>query len=297
MSFPRPFLRSVRLSAGLSLGSLLLLAGCASMGNTLAQDLAWEQWKKCDRFPGITLKEIRHPDGQIWVWVHDAYSQLPPFRECLRQAAAEQAARKAVAVTAPAQVMPAPTQIAKEQPPVASTPPVPPVWKVGDEWAYRWESPTGKGTFVWSVDRVEIWEGAEHYVVKSGTREIFYRTSDLAQSMERVEGVVERRHVPSRLTYAWPLTAGKTWEQSYTEERPRDRTTREEIVTWTVENEEMVTVPAGTFKVLKIVSRNKRTGAIVYEMWWAPDVKHWVKIREHLSSGLRERELIAFKFK
>src|SRR5262245_49242400 len=30
-----------------------------------------------------------------------------------------------------------------------------PSWKRGDEWAYRWKSPTGKGTFIWSVDREE----------------------------------------------------------------------------------------------------------------------------------------------
>lgn len=28
-------------------GTLLVLAGCAAMKNTLAQDLAWERWKQC----------------------------------------------------------------------------------------------------------------------------------------------------------------------------------------------------------------------------------------------------------
>jgi len=28
-----------------------------------------------------------------------------------------------------------------------------PTWKPGYEWEYRWESPSGKGTYVWSVDR------------------------------------------------------------------------------------------------------------------------------------------------
>ena len=34
-----------------------------------------------------------------------------------------------------------------------------------------------------------------------------------------------------------------------------------------------------------------------FEMWYAPDVKQWVKIREILSNGQRERELVSFKRK
>jgi len=58
-----------------------------------------------------------------------------------------------------------------------------------------------------------------------------------------------------------------------------------------------VTVLAGTFRALRITWRNKNTGALLYEMWYAPDVKQMVKIREILSSGQRERELISFKLK
>ena len=35
---------------------------------------------------------------------------------------------------------------------------------------------------------------------------------------------------------------------------------------------------------------------LAYEMWYAGDAKQWVKIREMLSDGVRERELIAYKF-
>jgi hypothetical protein len=62
-----------------------------------------------------------------------------------------------------------------------------------------------------------------------------------------------------------------------------------------VDVEDTVTVPAGTFRTLKITWRNKNTNALFYEEWYAPDVKQWVKIREVLSNGIRERELISFK--
>ena len=40
-----------------------------------------------------------------------------------------------------------------------------PRWRVGDEWAYRQESPDSVTTFVWSVDDIEKVESVEHYVM------------------------------------------------------------------------------------------------------------------------------------
>jgi hypothetical protein len=172
-----------------------------------------------------------------------------------------------------------------------------PIWKIGDEWQYAYKSPSDSGSFVWAVNRIEPLDGVPHYVIKAGTREIFYRVSDLASSLERVDGVVIQRDTPSRLSFVWPLAVGKTWEQTHRQERPVDRTTTDRNSLWTAESEETITVPAGTFRTLKITWRNKNTGALIYEMWWAPDVKQWVKIWEVLSNGIREREMVSFKLK
>lgn len=172
-----------------------------------------------------------------------------------------------------------------------------PVWQMGDEWRYAYKSPSDSGTFVWSVQRIESVDDVPHYVIRSGTREIFYRVSDLAFSFERVDGVVVDRAKPSRLSYVWPLAVGKTWEQSYVREQPVDRQTTNRDSLYTVDAEETITVPAGTFRTLKIIWRNKNTGALNNEVWYAPDVKLWVKMREVLSNGIRERELLAFKRK
>src|SRR5215475_11809800 len=144
-------------------GGLLILAGCSSMQNTVAQDLAWERWQKCNHFRGITLKDIK-PDGQIWVWRADG-GEITAWRECDAAVRAEQA--KGVRSTIPSSAVA-----------VASTPPtnsmsVAPIWRPGDEWAFRYESPTGSGTYVWSVDREEVLDGVPQYVIKTGTREIF----------------------------------------------------------------------------------------------------------------------------
>jgi hypothetical protein len=279
MSLGRPLLRGFVI--------LLLLAGCASMKNTLAQELAWERWQKCNHFRGITLKEIR-TDGQIWVWVADGGEQTA-WRECDRLARVEQA--RGVAASIPSSAL----AVASPQPANAMS--APPIWRRGDEWAYRYESPAGNGTYVWSVDREEVIDGVPHYVIKTGTREIFSRKSDLASTQETVDGAIVVKNTPSRLHFVWPMYVGQTWEQTIQEERPVARQTAERIDTVTVDAEETVSVPAGTFKTLKIVCRNKKTGAIRYEAWYSAELKHVVMLRENLESGLRIRELIAFKLR
>jgi hypothetical protein len=74
--------------------SIVSTTGCGMARNTLAQDLAWEQWYQCDRFPEIELKEIRL-DGQIWVWNRGGH--LSEWRQCIQKAREEQA-RKGVAI-------------------------------------------------------------------------------------------------------------------------------------------------------------------------------------------------------
>ena len=172
-----------------------------------------------------------------------------------------------------------------------------PAWRVGDEWAYRQDAPEGASTFIWSVDRTETIDGIAHYVVRSGTRETFYRISDLAVSRSTVSKEAVEHYRPAWQVVTWPLTVGKAWEQRFTEERPRDRQTLELTRSCRVEAVESITVPAGTFQAVGIVCLNSRTGAVVYRRWYAPDVKNMIREEWHLSSGHRTRELIAFKLR
>ncbi len=266
---------------------LLILGGCAAMQNTVAQDLAWERWRKCNHFRGINLKDIK-PDGQIWVWVSDGGEQTA-WRACDSAALAEQASGARAAIPPPstlAVASPSPNGMMEA-----------PVWKPGYEWAYRYESPAGNGTYVWSVDREEMIGGVPQYVIKSGSRELFYRKSDFAATSETVDGKGVLKNMPPRLYFVWPIHVGQTWDQTYVEERPAARQTTERVDNVTVEAEETVSVPAGTFKTLKVVYRNKKTGAIRYEAWYSLELKQVVKLRENLETGTRIRELIAFKLR
>jgi hypothetical protein len=79
---------------------LLVTAGCATVGNTPAQDLAWERWKACDHFSMITLVRIEL-DGRLVVTVVTGNEyEAAPFTACVREAAAGQVRRGASGATA-----------------------------------------------------------------------------------------------------------------------------------------------------------------------------------------------------
>jgi hypothetical protein len=278
---------------------VILLAGCATLKNTPQQDYIWEQAKVCDtRTATLRISRISADGKQVW-WqgtMGPWEAEIPVYLACLREQYTlhpyldwikARQGTSVVALSAPS----VPTPPA----PVAPGPALVPVWHVGDEWQFAYKSPTDSGTFVWAVNRIEPLDSVPHYVIKAGTRETFYRVSDLANTLERVDGVVVLRETPPRLVYAWPLVVGKSWDETHKQERPVERSTTDRNSTWTVGAEETVTVPAGTFRTLKITWRNRNNGAVLYDMWYAPDVKHWVKLREVLSNGIRERELVSFR--
>ena len=172
----------------------------------------------------------------------------------------------------------------------------PPVWERGYEWTYRWESPRGQGTFVWSVDREQIVDDVAYYVVKIGEgRKAYLRKTDLAFYMDTVGEQVELRYIPPRARYAWPLLLGKAWENTSTRETPGDRQTSVLVEACQAGAQESVAVPAGTFSAYRVTCRSLRTGTINFESWYSPEVKHYVRERTRLAYGIRERELIAFK--
>jgi hypothetical protein len=286
---------SRRLVLGLQL--LLAITGCASFSNTPQQEYTLDSYNHCRNAGGtnqpVMLDRIE-PDGRYWYRYYSAYDQRA-FTDCMTAYRREHPyldwvkarpnAKPGALAAAPASGVGAEIQITGNLP----------VWKVGDEWQFAYKSPSDSGTYVWSVNRIETLDGDQHYVIKTGTREIFYRTTDFAGSIERVDGVVVLRNSPLRTNFVWPIALGKTWEQSYRVERPVDRSTSNQVSVWQVESEETVSVPAGTFRSFKIVLRNKNTGTLIYEMWYAPEAKQWVKIREVLPAGIRERELVDFK--
>ena len=46
-----------------------------------------------------------------------------------------------------------------------------------------------------------------------------------------------------------------------------------------MEAEEVVTVPAGTFQTLKIVYRDRVKKTVLWEQWYSPKVRIWVRLK------------------
>lgn len=299
----------MRRMLGLVTCIVLTITACVTFQNTPMQTYTWAMVDLCNHFPTIQVERVE-ADGRYWYRWISSPGESGPFNDCMKKASQEhpyldwiKTQKPTAPQTATKASSPGPltalqgTAVASTVTPTSSNAaPAPlPVWKPKDEWQYAYKGPTGSGTYVWAVDRIETLSGVQHYVIRTGSREIFLRTTDIATSLERVEGVVVRQMTPPRTDFSWPLAVGKSWELSYKNDEPANRQTFDRVGVWTVEAEETVTVPAGTFQTLKLTSKNKVTGAIIYEQWYAPDVKQWVKIRENLTNGVREREMLSFK--
>ena len=82
--------RSHAAVAALLVGGVLL-AGCATLKDTPAQDLARARIDRCKRFPSVTPQEVRS-DGSITVLAYGAgsVSEYAAWRQCMDQALADQ---------------------------------------------------------------------------------------------------------------------------------------------------------------------------------------------------------------
>jgi hypothetical protein len=276
---------------------MLLLTGCATTSpeqashrerlSTAAQD--------CQRrYPFVMRVDFDRFDRLTWLYREGAtQSDRDAFTECYRVRVQE----LTTAVSAhgstgqPGGTPSAPSATADAGVAAVEVP----VWKPGFEWEYRQESPRGRGTFKWTMTREETVDGTPCYVVWSGPLELYWRVSDLASVLSKRLAQVETRYAPPRLNLAWPLAVGRSWEQLLVQERPLERKSSNLLRTWQVERMESVTVPAGTFRAWKVVSRDKWANSVVWEYWYAPDVRNLVRSRETPSYGGETRELIRFK--
>jgi hypothetical protein len=59
-----------------------------------------------------------------------------------------------------------------------------------------------------------------------------------------------------------------------------------------VEAEEIVTVPAGTFHTLKIVYRDRAKNTVLWEQWYSPKARIWVRLTDQREEGVRTQELL-----
>lgn len=203
-----------------------------------------------------------------------------------------------------------------------------PVLHTGDSWSYRDTIERGANGWSQSVDEFSVVR-----VTKSGiyfTRKTSGSTqppSEMIAGLDwsRIRNVNGKETVVNQ-PFAFPLSVGKQWQVSYTEDNPnkRFRSERHET-TASVIGYESIEVPAGIFNALKIeveghwtadleptqtvvqgaestqsetrmvtdvkkATTGQATGRIYKVFWYAPEVKRWVKSIEetYASNGVRD---------
>ena len=179
---------------------------------------------------------------------------------------------------------------------------------VGDTWTYRFtERDYGnskQSSFSRTVEAVSDTEVSE----RSGAGVLHvYKPEGNPLRVQLKSGEV-RSYDPHVPLYHYPLEPGKTWSQKFIHKRP-DREI-ENDATGTIVGWEHVTVGAGTFKALKMNyvawyrrRDNNFTGRVAINVWFAPEVKRWVKM-EYIDRGNNgviyadtSEELISYRVK
>jgi hypothetical protein len=171
-----------------------------------------------------------------------------------------------------------------------------PKWRVGDQWVYSEKTPEARRTVVREVIREDAFQGIPSYVVKRGDEESFYTKETLGFIASMENGKLTLRRDKSAQTFSWPLSVGKEWRNAYAEENLKNKSKNTIDLSMVVSTIEEITVPAGTFQAAKIEVYDQKSGHLVFERWYSPRAKYYVKTRAYFTQeGLIEQDLVSFK--
>ena len=149
----------------------------------------------------------------------------------------------------------------------------PPEWRVGDRWVYGWTSGAETGTKTVEVIEQREVNQVTYYLVRVGDLIHFY-TRELQWAGTMRDQRVESRMTPPLPWFAWPLVKDRRWTYQGTYE---DGSAPKRSVTdrFSVADSELVEVPAGRFRAVKVVRETDRRD--VDEYWYAPEVGFYLK--------------------
>lgn len=165
-----------------------------------------------------------------------------------------------------------------------------PQLKAGDRWTYRY-SRTGPrvrnpGTRVYELVVTFVGPKAIESVqtLRSG-KEI---DTTWTPEWNLVNDIRSGSFVPDSGTFRFPLRPGASYRSSYEVLRPKaDVTDAKQTLEVKVVGWEEVTVPAGTFRALRLEAtgsserldrQTRRSGSLHYVYWYVPEVKRWAKM-------------------
>ena len=213
-------------------------------------------------------------------------------------------------LAAPAAVAAAPTVVratpALPPPPPTSTSADIPEVRIGDRWILRSDDLNNPKWSNVTERRVLQASSSELVVTSRNTQSNYTRTLVFSPSWNLIRSrEPDGRgydYTPPLKYFDFPLYPGKKWESEIQESPAGGQPLRTHHLSAIVEGWEDVTVPAGTFRSLKVVLRVKATeGAIVMRdsedvSWYAPNAKRSVKTAEsslNHATGLRTTRTVS----
>ena len=179
---------------------------------------------------------------------------------------------------------------------------VKPEIRVGDSWTYRGTGILSPGTDEY-VMRVEMSDGQTILVVSTRKGDGKEFDATYTSSWNPTVGVSGLILKPVPEYFSFPLQFGSSRTLSFEAQRPRVTTGSIQYhVTVRIAGWEEITVPAGKFRVVRIVGDGSfllpefpRPARVRTTYWYAPEVRRWVKFLLEASNYSSGEELLEFK--
>ncbi len=170
-----------------------------------------------------------------------------------------------------------------------------PAWKIGFQWEYAVKGPGIDATYTSEISREQTFDGVPAYVLSVAESEYLHTKDALALAAHSSQGKTVAKNNPPVSVLSWPLTVGKEWRNKSAVENAEQNLSHTVEMETVVAGVEQVKVSAGVFEAFRIETYSSQTGELIFEQWYAPRVKWFVKVKDYRPEGVIEQELVSFK--
>ena len=171
-----------------------------------------------------------------------------------------------------------------------------PEWRVGFRWKYEVKESNNISERIDDIVGTAMTTHGPAFLLRHGSEETARSAEDMGVLETRKNGVIVSRFDRSGNLLAWPLVMGKQWTVSYNVEDFESKKTRPVQRVRLVAGSELVNVPAGTFETVKLEFYLPRSGRLIGEYWYSPEVRWFVKSvsYESVDAYYREERLVSY---
>lgn len=168
----------------------------------------------------------------------------------------------------------------------------------GSEWSYVRHDSGSYGSGVshvyWKSLPTQSWQGRPHFAYEGPEATILIDATSGSYAAQLKSGKPEVSWDPP-LGFHWPMWVGESWSTPYKVTNYASNKTTDMRAWYTVEEEQTVHVPAGSFRTFRILYS---TPTVWGHLWWSPELGITVKSRleriagDPAGAGVRESDLL-----